>query len=101
MVVTADGGDDDVCYVCQGFWDDVIWVCQADNGGPSFTGDNHTANNYPLRGAKYSNFEVSTTTTPTPTAAAAPSSTINTIPYDCYNDLLTSNVISLKMSNTN
>ena len=30
---------------------------QSDNGGPSFTGDNHTANNYPLRGAKYSNWE--------------------------------------------
>lgn len=24
---------------------------------PSFTGDNHTANNFPLRGAKYSNWE--------------------------------------------
>lgn len=41
----------------SGMWNNTIWFCQSDNGGPSFTGDNHTANNYPLRGAKYSNWE--------------------------------------------
>lgn len=32
-------------------------VFQTDNGGPSFTGSKHTANNYPLRGSKMSNWE--------------------------------------------
>jgi len=41
----------------KGMWENTIWVFQSDNGGPSFTGDNHTANNFPLRGAKYSNWE--------------------------------------------
>ena len=30
-------------------WEDTIWFCQSDNGGPSYAGDNHTANNFPLR----------------------------------------------------
>eukprot|EP00912_Choanoflagellata_sp_UC4_P000242 UC4_evm2s153 len=38
-------------------WENTLWVFQSDNGGPSFTGDNHTANNFPLRGAKYSNWQ--------------------------------------------
>ena len=37
----------------KGMWENTIWFFQSDNGGPSFTGDNHTANNFPLKGAKY------------------------------------------------
>ena len=29
----------------EGMWDNTIWVHQSDNGGPSFTGSSHTANN--------------------------------------------------------
>eukprot|EP00041_Stephanoeca_diplocostata_P005929 m.71207 g.71207 ORF g.71207 m.71207 type:complete len:409 (-) comp16081_c0_seq6:39-1265(-) len=41
----------------KGMWENTLWVFQSDNGGPSFTGDNHTANNFPLKGAKYTNWE--------------------------------------------
>lgn len=41
----------------KGMWENTLWVFQSDNGGPSFTGDNHTANNYPLKGAKYTNWQ--------------------------------------------
>eukprot|EP01047_Picozoa_sp_COSAG01_P051118 COSAG01_NODE_5236_length_4393_cov_2.037727_2_plen_71_part_00 len=30
----------------KGVWNRTLWVCQSDNGGPSFTGDNHTASEY-------------------------------------------------------
>eukprot|EP00054_Salpingoeca_dolichothecata_P015286 m.87747 g.87747 ORF g.87747 m.87747 type:complete len:551 (+) comp21420_c0_seq3:56-1708(+) len=36
----------------RGWWEDTLWFHQSDNGGPSFTGSNHTANNYPLKGSK-------------------------------------------------
>ena len=29
----------------EGMWENTIWVHQSDNGGPSFTGSSHTANN--------------------------------------------------------
>eukprot|EP00054_Salpingoeca_dolichothecata_P002675 m.23544 g.23544 ORF g.23544 m.23544 type:complete len:547 (+) comp13190_c0_seq2:58-1698(+) len=41
----------------KNLWEDTIWFHQSDNGGPSFTGDNHTANNFPLKGAKYSQWD--------------------------------------------
>jgi arylsulfatase I/J len=40
----------------KGMWANTLWVCQSDNGGPSFTGDNHTANNWPLKGGKMTNW---------------------------------------------
>jgi len=39
-----------------GLWDDTVFVMSADNGGPSGS-DADDANNYPLRGGKYSDFE--------------------------------------------
>ena len=34
----------------KGMWENTLWVHQSDNGGPSFTGSDHTANNFPQRG---------------------------------------------------
>lgn len=41
----------------KGMWDDTIIFFQSDNGGPSFAGSSHTANNWPLKGTKMSNWE--------------------------------------------
>merc|ERR1712217_24682 len=38
-------------------WENTLVVFQTDNGGPSFSGSKHTANNYPLKGTKMSNWE--------------------------------------------
>lgn len=59
MVAYLDTGVGKIVDALKGedMWNNTIWFCQSDNGGPSFTGDNHTANNFPLRGAKYSNWE--------------------------------------------
>ena len=56
MVAYLDEGVGKIVDALAGsqMWEDTLWFCQSDNGGPSFTGDNHTANNWPLRGAKYS-----------------------------------------------
>eukprot|EP00039_Didymoeca_costata_P001708 m.54477 g.54477 ORF g.54477 m.54477 type:complete len:583 (-) comp10929_c0_seq2:800-2548(-) len=59
MVHYVDGVITDIVNELKNksMWEDTIWFLQSDNGGPSFTGDNHTANNFPLKGAKYSNWE--------------------------------------------
>jgi arylsulfatase I/J len=41
----------------KGMWEKTIFAFQSDNGGPSFSGSSHTANNWPLRGSKMSNWE--------------------------------------------
>ena len=41
----------------ESMWDNTLWVFQSDNGGPSFTGSDHTANNYPMRGSKMANWQ--------------------------------------------
>lgn len=41
----------------KGMWDDTIIFFQSDNGGPSFAGSSHTANNWPLMGTKMHNWE--------------------------------------------
>merc|ERR1712232_148713 len=41
----------------RSMWDNTLVVFQTDNGGPSFTGSQHTANNYPLKGSKMTNWE--------------------------------------------
>jgi hypothetical protein len=41
----------------KGMWENTLWVHQSDNGGPSFTGSDHTANNYPQKGSKMANCE--------------------------------------------
>jgi arylsulfatase I/J len=41
----------------RGMWEDTLVVFQTDNGGPSFSGSQHTANNYPLKGSKTTNWE--------------------------------------------
>merc|ERR1712070_1027662 len=41
----------------EGLWDDTLIVLHADNGGPIYDSGSGGANNYPLRGGKYSNFE--------------------------------------------
>jgi len=41
----------------RGMWENTLVVFQTDNGGPSFAGSPHTANNYPLKGSKMSNWE--------------------------------------------
>jgi len=38
-------------------WENTLVVFQTDNGGPSFAGSSHTANNYPHKGTKRSNWE--------------------------------------------
>ena len=40
----------------KGMWDNTLVVVSSDNGGPTGT-DANSANNYPLRGGKYSDFE--------------------------------------------
>ena len=39
----------------KGMWDDLLWVTSSDNGGPIYAGGG--ANNWPLRGAKFAEFE--------------------------------------------
>ena len=41
----------------KGMWDDTIIFFQSDNGGPSYAGSSHTANNWPLMGTKMHNWE--------------------------------------------
>ena len=41
----------------KGMWKNTLVVLQSDNGGPSWAGSSHTANNYPLKGSKVSNWE--------------------------------------------
>ena len=41
----------------KGMWENTFIALQSDNGGPSFDGSSHTANNFPLRGTKMHNFE--------------------------------------------
>lgn len=38
-----------------GYWDNLLWIVTADNGGP--IGDHYGGNNWPLRGGKASNLE--------------------------------------------
>jgi len=38
-------------------WDNTLVIFQTDNGGPSFAGSKHTANNYPHKGSKMTNWE--------------------------------------------
>lgn len=45
----------------KGMWDNTLLVLSADNGGDSDS-DSGAANNYPLRGSKYSDFEGGTRT---------------------------------------
>jgi arylsulfatase B len=40
----------------KGMWDKTLMFVQSDNGGPSFAGATFTANNYPLKGTKTSNW---------------------------------------------
>ena len=39
----------------KGMWDNLLWVTSSDNGGPIYSGGG--ANNFPLRGGKFSQFE--------------------------------------------
>ena len=39
-----------------GLWDETLFLLTSDNGGPSYNAA-HTANNYPLRGSKLSDWE--------------------------------------------
>ena len=41
----------------NGLWATTLWFHQSDNGGPSFAGSSHTANNYPLKGSKTTNWQ--------------------------------------------
>ena len=41
----------------KGMWENLLWVHQSDNGGPSFSEDAHSANNWPLQGSKTSNWQ--------------------------------------------
>ena len=41
----------------KGMYENTLIGFQSDNGGPSFSGSSHTANNWPLRGSKMSNWE--------------------------------------------
>ena len=41
----------------KGMWEDTIIFFQSDNGGPSFAGSSHTANNWPMRGTKMANWQ--------------------------------------------
>ena len=40
-----------------GMWENTLWFHQSDNGGPSFSGSSHTANNYPLKGSKMTDWQ--------------------------------------------
>ena len=59
MVNFADGvlGNVTDALKAKGMWGDTLLVLQSDNGGPSFAGSSHTANNYPLKGTKMANWE--------------------------------------------
>ena len=39
-------------------YENTLLVVQSDNGGPTFTGSDHTANNYPLKGSKVTNWYI-------------------------------------------
>eukprot|EP01043_Picozoa_sp_COSAG02_P056190 COSAG02_NODE_6628_length_3450_cov_3.031334_1_plen_531_part_00 len=41
----------------SGLWKTTLWFHQSDNGGPSFAGSSHTANNFPLKGSKTTNWQ--------------------------------------------
>ena len=60
MVYYMDGvvGEMVAMLKSKNMWENTLWVHQSDNGGPSFTGSSHTANNYPQKGSKMSNWYV-------------------------------------------
>ena len=41
----------------KGMWDTSVIIGWSDNGGPTFTGSSHTANNWPHKGSKGDNWE--------------------------------------------
>ena len=41
----------------KGMWDNTLMIFSSDNGGPVYPLSENAANNWPLRGGKYSNFE--------------------------------------------
>ena len=51
MVTYMDGvvGDMVAALKAKNMWDNLLWFHQSDNGGPSFSGSSHTANNYPQK----------------------------------------------------
>ena len=59
MVNFLDGviGNITKALKAKGMWENTLIALQSDNGGPSFSGSSHTANNFPLRGTKMSNWE--------------------------------------------
>jgi len=59
MVYYLDGvvGDMVDALKAKGMWENTLWFHQSDNGGPSFTGSSHTANNYPLKGSKMTDWQ--------------------------------------------
>lgn len=59
MVKYADDAIGEIVALIKkrNMWDNTLVVFQTDNGGPSFTGSQHTANNYPLKGSKMTNWE--------------------------------------------
>jgi arylsulfatase B len=59
MVYYMDGvvGEMVAALKTKSMWENTLWVHQSDNGGPSFTGSSHTANNYPQKGSKMSNWQ--------------------------------------------
>ena len=59
MVTYMDGviGDMVGALKAKNMWDNLLWFHQSDNGGPSFSGSSHTANNFPQKGSKMTNCE--------------------------------------------
>eukprot|EP00937_MAST-01D_sp_MAST-1D-sp2_P000373 g373.t1 len=59
MVNFADAvlGNVTALLKAKGMWEDTIITLQSDNGGPSWSGSGHTANNFPLKGTKMANWE--------------------------------------------
>ncbi len=45
--------------VAKGMWNNTLIVFSSDNGGPIYNNGSAGANNFPLRGGKMSNFDVS------------------------------------------
>ena len=42
----------------KSMWNNTLWFHQSDNGGPTFHNNRFTANNFPLKGSKYTNWQV-------------------------------------------
>ena len=59
MVHFADAviGNLTAALKAKGMYEDTLITLQSDNGGPSWAGSQHTANNYPLKGTKMANWE--------------------------------------------